>query len=76
MARSRLLVSAMVPYWQKLAGYSFHVALTLDLTICSLHRGTKLLACLSNKRNPEYSRMDVTCEHMMQQASEVRDYSL
>ena len=32
-------------------------------------RGTKLVACLSNKRNHEsYHRMDRTYEHMMQQA--------
>ena len=65
MARSRLLGSVLP---KNLPDTPSTTAQTLDLTIYNLHRGTKLVACLSTKRNPEYSRMDMTYEHMVQQA--------
>ena len=69
VARSRLLLSPMVPYGQKnLPNTPRSTALTLDLTLYNLRRGTKLVACLSNKRDHEHNKMDRTYEHMMQQA--------
>ena len=53
MARSRLLVSPMVPYCQNLPDTPYRVALTLELTIYKLNRGTKLVACLSIKNKPQ-----------------------